>query len=154
VSLVLALGLAGWLEDLGISPRIKWPNDLLVDGQKLAGILVTGRRGRYCAGIGINVGQAAFDQEALRRPATSLRLLGTDTQPLSQLPAVLARLHGAFGLADWRGGCERRLWRLGEEDTVSLPDGSSATGQIKGIDRSGALLLASAGGTRRILSGE
>jgi BirA family biotin operon repressor/biotin-[acetyl-CoA-carboxylase] ligase len=154
VSLVLALGLAGWLEDLGIQPCIKWPNDLLVGGKKLAGILVTASRGRYCAGIGINVLQGDFDQDELRRPATSLRLLGVGCQPLEQLPAVLARLRAAFEPGDWRSACEQRLWRLGESDMVSLPDGTAATGRVEGLDRSGALLLATAEGPRRILSGE
>ena len=48
----------------GVTPRIKWPNDLLVDGKKLAGILieqvhVPGQPGRVVAGIGLNVGQTA-----------------------------------------------------------------------------------------------
>lgn len=64
----------------GLNAMIKWPNDVLVDGRKLAGILVERREigGRSCfvIGVGVNCNQAAeaFEGQELRTPATSLRI--------------------------------------------------------------------------------
>src|SRR5207248_5380774 len=59
--------------------RIKWPNDVWIDGRKVAGILVEGRpqEGWAVVGIGLNVTTAEFPAE-LREIATSLRLAGGD----------------------------------------------------------------------------
>jgi len=62
----------------GLSPVIKWPNDILVESRKIAGILVESKvyqhRTAFVAGIGINVhqNQTFFDQIALDYPATSI----------------------------------------------------------------------------------
>lgn len=64
----------------GLNAQIKWPNDILVDGKKLAGILVEKRNigGRPCfvVGVGINCNQTAeaFEGVDLRTPATSIRI--------------------------------------------------------------------------------
>ncbi len=72
-------------ETAAISPRIKWPNDIIAGGRKLAGILIESRRGRsaavrgrvqfdYVIGVGINCNQDRGDIEAMRldQPATSI----------------------------------------------------------------------------------
>lgn len=56
----------------GVAPDLRWPNDVLVNGKKCAGILVQLCEGVLVAGIGINVNQASFPEE-LARVATSLR---------------------------------------------------------------------------------
>jgi BirA family biotin operon repressor/biotin-[acetyl-CoA-carboxylase] ligase len=74
--LTLALGLAAQraiLEAAGLPCDIRWPNDLLLGGKKVAGILVQGMDGKAICGIGINVGHAEFPAE-LAEVATSLRL--------------------------------------------------------------------------------
>jgi len=75
MTLVTGLALAGAVEDkTGIRPSIKWPNDLLVGGRKLAGILVEGHRGWQIIGAGVNVGVDVSDlPEELHPIATSLR---------------------------------------------------------------------------------
>jgi BirA family biotin operon repressor/biotin-[acetyl-CoA-carboxylase] ligase len=76
-SLTLALGLAAReaiLDATGISCDLKWPNDLLADGKKCAGILAQGTSAAVIAGVGINVNQEGFAGE-LAGTATSLRLV-------------------------------------------------------------------------------
>ena len=69
-------------EALPVECAIKWPNDIWVDGRKLAGILVEGRpqEGWAVLGIGLNVSTRAFPPE-LSGIATSLRLAGHTSEP-------------------------------------------------------------------------
>lgn len=66
-------------------PLLKWPNDVLVDGRKLAGILCERTGDAVIVGIGVNVGETAFPAELASR-ATSLALLLAPEAP----PAVVA----------------------------------------------------------------
>jgi BirA family biotin operon repressor/biotin-[acetyl-CoA-carboxylase] ligase len=75
-ALTLALGLAAQsaiFEATGLMCDIRWPNDLMLSGKKVAGILVQVADGKAVGGIGINVGHWAFPAE-LAAVATSLRL--------------------------------------------------------------------------------
>ena len=75
--LTMALGLAAQCaveEVCGVSCDIRWPNDLLLGGKKVAGSMVqAGDRGALIAGIGVNVNQVSFPED-LRSIATSLRV--------------------------------------------------------------------------------
>ena len=73
LSLAAGVAVAEALERVtGVAPRLKWPNDVLVGGRKLAGILLESRAGparRSCVlGVGVNVAQRAFPP-ALAEPA-------------------------------------------------------------------------------------
>lgn len=73
----------------GLAPEVKWPNDVLIEGRKVAGILAEAREGRVVLGIGINVSQS---QEALpvrpQHPATSLLLETGSVVPRAELLAA------------------------------------------------------------------
>jgi len=128
---------------------VKWPNDVLVSGRKLCGILVesqvTGANiGSVVVGIGVNVTQSAFP-EPLASIATSLALLGASTTTREAL------------LADVLQGLERELLRLSEHGLAGMAatlrahdpllgrrlrvDSLEGTGA--GIDSAGRLLLQS-----------
>ncbi len=84
----------------GLPVRLKWPNDVLAGGGKLAGILAEGRAGAdglVVLGIGVNVGQTAGDwaPELVGR-ATSLAMLGRPVGVAELLGAVLAALAGWY----------------------------------------------------------
>ncbi len=73
---VMALAAVKTFEELDVFPTIKWPNDLLLSGKKVGGILCEtvieqGRLGVIC-GIGLNVNMELADLNAIDRPATSL----------------------------------------------------------------------------------
>jgi BirA family biotin operon repressor/biotin-[acetyl-CoA-carboxylase] ligase len=158
------LGFAAALAVADIVPagrevRVKWPNDVLVDGGKIAGILLesaigqTGQVQHVVAGIGVNVGFAPQLPE-MRYPGSALG--GSVEAALEKLAAALAAR-----LAEWRReGFEtvRAAWLakagpLGTEVDVRLGEGL-VRGRFAGLDREGALLLDTAMGPRKIVSGE
>jgi len=81
---------------------IKWPNDVLVDGRKVAGILCERVGDNVICGIGLNVNQTSFPPEIAER-ATSLRLLtGREQSVADVLERVLAELSSLY--EEWRRG--------------------------------------------------
>jgi BirA family biotin operon repressor/biotin-[acetyl-CoA-carboxylase] ligase len=139
--------------------RVKWPNDVLVDGGKIAGILPEsaigqdGKAEHVVMGIGINVGFAPQLPD-MRYPGAMLG--GTVEAALEKLAAALARR-----LADWRrDGFEavRAAWLakagpIGLDVDVKLGE-ELVHGRFAGIDRDGGLLLETTAGPRKIVAGE
>lgn len=102
LGLVVALAVADAVASVThLDPRIKWPNDILLDGRKVAGILVEAApsppllgAGRAILGIGINVHQERFDgAEGFVYPPTSLRL---ETGQVFDLDTVIAAVGQAI----------------------------------------------------------
>jgi BirA family transcriptional regulator, biotin operon repressor / biotin---[acetyl-CoA-carboxylase] ligase len=139
--------------------RLKWPNDVLVDGGKVAGILLesaisqAGAVQHVVAGIGINIGFAPQLPD-MRYPGAALG--GSVEAALETLTAALATR-----LAQWRrDGFEqvRTAWLakagpIGAEVDVKLGE-ELVRGRFNGVDGEGALLLETSSGPRRIVSGE
>lgn len=152
----------------GLNPEIKWPNDVLINGKKVAGLLnemsaETDGINFVILGIGVNLNMTIEQFPAdLRHPATSL-LLETG-RPISRaaFTAVmlneLDRLYGDFtshGFAPVREEWQRRCNAHGRQLTVSDGGAEIARGMFAGIDGSGALLVQETDGTiNRILSGD
>lgn len=161
----LAAGLACFhalAELLPSLPRelgIKWPNDLLLSGKKLAGVLVESqgagtRLPAVVIGIGLNMGERVFAASLAHR-ATSLALAGLPLPPREAL--MVATLHH---LQRWMhalcaGHVEDLVSALGERDALRgrnlLLDGKPALGC--GIDHKGNLLVQDAAGQRAVYSG-
>jgi len=82
----------------GIEPTIKFPNDVLVEGRKVAGILAESGDGRVVLGIGVNTNQTADQLPAdTQTEATSLRIeLGEPVDRAELLVAILARLEESY----------------------------------------------------------
>lgn len=140
-------------EVCGVTARVKWPNDVLVDGRKVAGILVEGRPQERWAVLGIGINVAFTPQDfppELRERAGSLGLTQADVEPtLLRLGAALEHwlaVPGADVLADVR----TRDALLGQ--TVTWANGS---GIAAGIDESGRLIVRlTDGGEDRLDAGE
>ncbi|WCT72288.1 biotin--[acetyl-CoA-carboxylase] ligase [Sphingomonas naphthae] len=131
------------------APMIKWPNDLLVDGAKIAGILLERRGEAVIVGIGVNLAHHPHD---LDRAVTSVAALGgavaAATDALAMLADAFARQVGV-----WRGqGLEavRRAWleRAHKPGTAlaARAEGRLIEGLFDGLDADGALRLRLAGG--------
>jgi BirA family biotin operon repressor/biotin-[acetyl-CoA-carboxylase] ligase len=140
----------------------KWPNDVLVAGEKACGILpelVSGPDGKDWIVLGIGINLHAVDVPNPSYPATSLAAHHIDTTPAHVL-TVLSRFLGA-GLAGWREqgfGPVREAWlacgpALGTPISVN-PGKGPISGAFAGLDTDGALLLDTAGGRQRILAGD
>ncbi|WP_334077128.1 biotin--[acetyl-CoA-carboxylase] ligase [Paenibacillus sanfengchensis] len=137
----------------GVDAGIKWPNDLLVQGKKVCGILVESvsedERIRYCiAGIGIDVNVEARELPADLQPvATSLKIESGQTQDRAALiAAVMNELEELYFLYEQEGFTPiRHLWEalsvtLGKRVTVQTPQGEMS-GVADALDESGALVL-------------
>jgi len=139
-------------DSLAVEAQIKWPNDVWIDGRKLAGILVEARpqEGWAVLGIGMNVTTEEFPPEL---HATSLRLAGLAVATDDALSALLSTLAAwlprppAEILAAWRS----RDALLGHR--VRWANGSRE-GTAAGIDDSGALIVETVDGTVTLDAGE
>ena len=149
--------------EAAVDARLKWPNDVMVRGGKLAGILAEQAGDAIVVGIGINV---TVGRDDLPVPgATSLALEGaasTDRERL--LAAALGQLgrwylewKGEAGDAD-RSGLRpeylRRCATVGQQVRVSLPGGTAITGEAVDVDRAGRLVVSSAGGLVPVSAGD
>lgn len=153
--------------ETGLPAGIKWPNDILVNGRKTAGILCEACSSNtlptaIVAGIGINVNTP---QEALPPrpifPATSLA--AEANRPFDReaiLDAFLEKLHEAIERLEGPDGISKTIARFNELDAlrgkavaVALPDGSTATGIDAGAQLDGTLLLQTGETHRTIVAG-
>jgi BirA family transcriptional regulator, biotin operon repressor / biotin---[acetyl-CoA-carboxylase] ligase len=152
--------------DARVSADLKWPNDVLIAGKKVCGILTEMNaevtRVRYVVvGIGINANQAAFPKD-LEDEATSLRLAtGSEWSRVEMLVALLKSLDREYRLlvtqADARQSILRRFedqssWVRGKQVRVD-ENGSRVEGTTDGLDERGFLQVQTAQGLRTILSG-
>ena len=164
-----AVAVARAIEQIsGCIPEIKWPNDVLIDGNKVAGLLnemsaETDGVNFVILGIGVNLNMTAEQfPDDLRHPATSLLVEAGRPFGRAGFVAVmlneLDRLYGDFisnGFAPVREEWQRRCNAHGRELEVSDVGPEIVRGMFAGIDDSGALLVQGLDGTiNRILSGD
>ena len=154
------------LKAAGFEAAVKWPNDVLLDGRKVAGILVerieTPTGPAAVVGVGLNVGMTA--DELPVPEATSLAVAGGSVPDRTDLlVAVLASVWESY--AAWQEGGEpagRRLAEsyaaacatIGSEVRVELPSGETLTGLATGIDPSGSLLVEHDGQRTSVSAGD
>jgi BirA family transcriptional regulator, biotin operon repressor / biotin---[acetyl-CoA-carboxylase] ligase len=158
----VADGIATFTEPL--TPVLKWPNDVLLDGRKTCGILPESRLRKagsvVALGIGINVNQTNFPAE-IEDTATSLRLATGRTLSRPDLLArVLEHLERwiecleAGDAGSVRDAFAARMAGIGEPAVVSTGDGMPVAGTIRGLSSTGALLLETLSGVQQFAAGE
>ncbi len=133
---------------------VRWPNDLLVDGAKLSGILLERTDDAVVIGFGVNV---AHHPDLTDRPTTDLKAIGIATTPDALLALLTERL--AAWLERWRGegtGTVQARWLalaqpIGTALSARLPDGTMVHGVFDGLSVDGALRLGLADGTCRVI---
>jgi BirA family biotin operon repressor/biotin-[acetyl-CoA-carboxylase] ligase len=145
---MLALGLAAkqGIEALtSLAVDLRWPNDVLVDGQKCAGILAHWESEAIIAGIGINVSQTEFP-EGLDTPATSLLLRGARVKREDLLVELLEAIDSFMDVLSHhtdeilRRFAEASSYAQGRRVRVNQ-EGRTLEGVTCGLDASGFLLL-------------
>jgi BirA family biotin operon repressor/biotin-[acetyl-CoA-carboxylase] ligase len=158
--LLAALSVAGGIEvATGVVAHLKWPNDVLVNDHKLAGILLEHPGGAaVILGVGVNVNQLAADLPA---GATSLlALTGRSLDRESLLAAILNDLANAYDRADREGvdwivpGWRSRSSMLGKRVAFQR-DGATIRGIAEDLGVDGALLVRLGDGSRvSVIAGE
>lgn len=157
LALLTALVVHDALRSLGAPEGlvIKWPNDLLVDGAKLVGILLERAGDHVVVGVGVNLVSAP---DIAGRMTTHLAALGCAIDR----DTVAATLASYFtqALADWRGGgwpdgilARWHAAALPRGTALTLSEGEHAglTGRFDGLERDGSLALVLADGRRLIV---
>ncbi|MBI3998053.1 MAG: biotin--[acetyl-CoA-carboxylase] ligase [Armatimonadetes bacterium] len=162
LSLAMAVAVAEAIDQAaGVRSRIRWPNDILVAGRKVAGVLLEGAAEAVVVGVGINANNATDTMPAaLRTMAGSLRELAGRTVSLEALFEILLA-RGAGWYEIWaQGGPEvidawsARDATRGTRVAVDTPAGRLA-GVADGVDGDGALRIVLEGGeVRRVLAGD
>lgn len=157
LSFVAALSVHDALRTLcgpALNVSLKWPNDVLLNGGKLSGILLesTGAMGQVAAlaiGIGINLKSApdpAQVEATATRPVSLLGETGMEVTPQDMLDALAQQFDAwqgqmrTYGFAPIRNAWMARAAKLGE--TIIARTGTTeTTGRFDGIDETGALIL-------------
>ena len=141
----------------GAAITVKWPNDVLADGAKLAGILLEAGTNWLAVGIGVNLVRFPPDTGF---PAISLAQLGiaapSSEEALTVLAARFAHWYGVWmseGFETVRSAWLARAGGLGGPICARLPH-ETRSGVFEGIDATGALLLNEQGQVRAIAAGE
>jgi len=164
--MAVALAVAELLKGYGIDAVTKWPNDVLVEGNKICGLLAematdaSGHAVGLVVGIGLNVNMSAAEAGAIDRPATSMRI---QTGKTREVAAVLDRLLPLLQarLTQWRAGgfpAIRSDW-LAHAVWMDRPvelhtDTGPLSGVLRGYGGSGELLLEVDGEPREVWSAE
>ena len=166
LGLAVGVALVRALHSLGVDEAmLKWPNDVLVRYQKLAGTLVEIQGdvlgpSLAVVGIGINFRLDDFTRSRIDQAVTDLVAAGAPRDRNRVLGRVLAHLAEVLQAFSVHGfGPLRKEWEsyhvyAARPVTLRLPDGAQEEGTVAGVSDDGALLLQTSAGLRRFHSGE
>lgn len=159
----------------GVDAWLKWPNDVIVDGAKLAGILAGQAGDAIVVGAGINVSAARDELPAARElpaagelpaaTATSMALAGAALTDRDQLLVLVlgqlehwylawASAHGDPAACDLWQQYQRLCGTIGSRVRAQLPGGTALTGIAREIDDAGRLVVESAAGLVPVSAGD
>ena len=167
LSLAVGVGLSRALREMGISGiTLKWPNDVLHQHRKLAGILIE-LQGEMLGpsaaviGIGLNVQMPFEARDAIGQPVTDLAEIAAQPVDRNQLLATvlrhLAEVLGEFeqeGFAALRTEWQNQHAYHGQPVRLLLPDGGELAAVVAGVAEDGSLLADAGSGLQRFSSAE
>lgn len=144
-----------------LTPQLKWPNDVLIDGKKVAGILCEGvhdgaRLRGVIVGVGLNVNVPTDEfPDELRSIATSMHAAAGDTYEVAPLAhALYGAIIDRISLLAADRGALLDLWRRHDVTKGRGVRIGELTGTAAGINADGALLVDTNAGQRAVRSGE
>lgn len=138
------------LEEYGVNANIKWPNDILVNGLKICGILAerTSQMNGFVIGIGVNLNLTKEETESIDKPAISLNLILNKKidrdEFLEKFCTEFEKNYDKFltqGFEYIRENYLKRINFLGREISVSLNKDNKIKGIAKDINKDGELVL-------------
>lgn len=168
ITLIGAASVNMTLSEMGIDSLIKWPNDIVINGKKICGILTEVKSNMshiksVIIGIGININQDLVDiPRDLRHRASSLKIIKGEEinrdKVLEELLDQFKRLYLPFKLRDDISEainiCRKKSSILGKEVFVLKGKGGKKLGLALDLDREGRLLVDYGNGPERLYSGE
>jgi BirA family transcriptional regulator, biotin operon repressor / biotin---[acetyl-CoA-carboxylase] ligase len=165
LSLLAALAISQAIKSLGVESRVKWPNDVLIGGKKVSGILAEASPdlSTVVLGFGINVSQG--EQDLPVETATSLLIESGKKIDRDELLAAVIRnirslyeeLGSADGNAEASGLREKLLGvsaTVGQRVSVEFPDNTKAFGLARDIDSTGRLVVETSSETLSVSAGD
>jgi BirA family biotin operon repressor/biotin-[acetyl-CoA-carboxylase] ligase len=163
LSSVVGLALVQALEVHGLDAQLKWPNDVWVDKQKLAGILVelvpTNTGTLAVVGVGVNVDLSNTQAAKIDQAVTSLKHQGcavTRDTMVSTVSTSISESFEVFARKGFRAFVEafNAVHCLQNQDANLLIGHETVAGIVRGVDVTGGLIFEDKGGTRIVTSGE
>ena len=163
LSLLAGVAVASAIDELApdeVGVGLKWPNDVLIGGKKLCGILSEriDHDGRAFAVVGIGINLALEEAELPVAHATSLALAGFDCSTTQVVAGVLKHFAELFRIWERDGHLRdayvERCTSIGADLTITLPDGARVDGTGIGVDTTGALIVETAHGPRTYSVGD
>lgn len=165
LSLLTALAITRAISNLGLAPKIKWPNDVLIQEKKVSGILAEVANDLSCVviGFGINVNQSA--QQLPVDTATSLllenagavnrdQLLAAVIENIQSLYLELSNAGGDATASGLRQAILELSATVGSQVSVEFPDGKKTFGLAKDIDETGRLVVVTQNETLSVSAGD
>jgi BirA family biotin operon repressor/biotin-[acetyl-CoA-carboxylase] ligase len=165
LSLLTALAITKAISGLGLAPKIKWPNDVLIAEKKVSGILAEVATDLSCVviGFGINVNQS--DQQLPVDTATSLSienagavdrdwLLAAVIENIRTLYLELSKAGGDATDSGLRQAVLQLSATVGSQVSVEFPDGKRVFGLAKDIDETGRLVVSTQTETLSVSAGD
>lgn len=166
LSLAVGVAVVRVLARFGVQAGMKWPNDVLWQGRKLAGILIEMQGdvlGPSAAviGVGLNCRMPARLLERIDQPAVDIAGVTGSAPDRNQLLAALLgeldlvlTLFARAGFAAFRDEWQTYDVYRNKPVRIALPDGSTVAGTAQGVGENGAMLLTTQAGTLRFHSGD
>ena len=149
LSKVVAIALVDWMNSKGVNAQVKWPNDILVDGKKIAGILIENSIDQSgikqsVVGIGLNVNQCEFPR-GLEHVCSISQILGSELdlkQSLEEICSFLEKWYLKMGKQDEviNSTYQSHLFGMGELKSYEDVNGPFQA-KVKGVNALGQLLL-------------
>jgi BirA family biotin operon repressor/biotin-[acetyl-CoA-carboxylase] ligase len=158
LALIAGLAVAKTLEILGLAAEVKWPNDVLLEGKKVAGILVESSGDAVIVGVGLNVNVEGFPEEIADTATSLLRATGQeqDRKILLEQLALSIRSHTARAEREFPELLEQLRERCAlSGKRVSLWLGNEAQmATVVGIGDHGELLVEREGRTEALMQAD
>lgn len=169
ITLAIGVALAEYLDSRGVRVSLKWPNDVLLDGRKLAGILCevgvdADGRATLVAGVGANGWLTDEERGAIGQPAAALAEVVASSLLAAEREAWIAQMAAAMletvrryvddGFVPVRERYNALLHARGEEVDIVDDGRVTARGRVVEVDTIGRLVLATESGLRAIYVGD
>ncbi len=140
--LKVGAAVAQTLDDLGVKPSLKWPNDVLVDDKKICGILAESVGRRAVVGLGVNI-----DRSPVEGSTCIHSVLGRPLASETVMNGIITRFKRITHVMD---DYKRYSSTIGSNVMIETPSGK-VTGIVEDIDEKGRIVLDNG---RKIISGD